>query len=85
MHRGDDIGVCPDGEIMPRLLRHLEEWTSAESHIRGAYLQTRLEVFLARNEKAGDLLRLLDHRELTRKVRKEVRWLHIPTSAGRGR
>ena len=78
MHRGDDIGVCPDGEIMPRLLRHLEEWTSAEYHIRNAYLQDRLAVFLARNENARDLLRLPDHQELAMKVKKEVRWLHIP-------
>lgn len=78
LHRADDIGVAPSGEVMARLLRHLEEWTSAEYHIRNAYLQDRLHVFLARNPAARDLLRLPEHRVLAAKVKKEVRWFYLP-------
>lgn len=77
-HRGDDIGVAPAGEEVPRLVRHFEEWTSSPYHIRNAYLHDRLEIFLARNERARELLRLPDNRALAAQVKREVRWLYLP-------
>lgn len=78
MRRGDDIGVAGEAELLPSLLVHLEAWTSAEYHIRNAYLKDRLEIFLARNERARDLLRLPENRELALRVKKEMYWLHLP-------
>ena len=78
MRRGEDIGIAPDGELLSRLVGHLEAWTSADYNIRNAYLQSRLEVFLARNDKARDLLRIPENCELALKVKKEVRWLYVP-------
>lgn len=78
MRRGDDIGVVGESELLPSPLVHLEAWTSAEYHIRNAYLKDRLEIFLARNERARDVLRLPENRELALRVKKEVYWLYLP-------
>ena len=78
LRRADDIGVAPEGEELAQLLVHLEGWTSAEYHIRNAYLQDRVTVFLARNERARDLLRLLENHALAVKVKRTARWLYAP-------
>ena len=81
--RGEDIGVAPEGEELAQLSEHLEAWTSAEYHIRNSYLHDRFEIYLARNGRARDQLRLPENRELAVKVKTEARWLYVPDVSDR--
>ncbi len=78
MRRGEDIGVAPEGDELSQLSRHFWAWVESEYHIRNAYLKDRLEIFLARNPRARELLRLPENRKLAAQVKREVRWLYLP-------
>lgn len=81
-----DVGIVPDGKLLETLCSLVRDtYDAREGKFAPPHASQRLEIFLAKNEKVRELLRLPEHRALALIIKWRVLWLYIAPDAPAGR